>query len=78
MNTFTLGACFQHELHTGPYFMTFAPRRRRLENIIAILNLFFFRPKDLRLQTLDAKFSIEVTVNLVQLTTRCLPFNKSC
>ena len=26
MNTFTLGACFQHELHTGPYFMTFAPR----------------------------------------------------
>ena len=25
MNTFTLGACFQHELHTGPYFMTFAP-----------------------------------------------------
>ena len=27
MNTFTLGACFQHELHTGPYFMTFAPRQ---------------------------------------------------
>ena len=26
MNTFTLVACFQHELHTGPYFMTFAPR----------------------------------------------------
>ena len=26
MNTFTLGACFQHELHMGPYFMTFAPR----------------------------------------------------
>ena len=26
MNTFTLGACFQHELHTGPYFMKFAPR----------------------------------------------------
>ena len=26
MNTFTLGACFQHKLHTGPYFMTFAPR----------------------------------------------------
>ena len=26
MNTFTLGACFQHELHRGPYFMTFAPR----------------------------------------------------
>ena len=26
MNTFTLGACFQHELHTRPYFMTFAPR----------------------------------------------------
>ena len=26
MNTFTLGACFQHELHTGPYFMTFAAR----------------------------------------------------
>ena len=26
MNTFTLGACFQHELHTGPYFMTFALR----------------------------------------------------
>ena len=26
MNTFTLGACFQHELHTGPYFTTFAPR----------------------------------------------------
>ena len=26
MNTFILGACFQHELHTGPYFMTFAPR----------------------------------------------------
>ena len=26
MNTFTLGACFQHELHTGPYCMTFAPR----------------------------------------------------
>ena len=26
MNTFTLGACFQHEFHTGPYFMTFAPR----------------------------------------------------
>ena len=26
MNTFTLGACFQHELHTGPYFTTFALR----------------------------------------------------
>ena len=26
MNTFTLGACFQHKLHMGPYFMTFAPR----------------------------------------------------
>ena len=26
MNTFTLGACFQHKLYTGPYFMTFAPR----------------------------------------------------
>ena len=26
MNTFTLAACFHHELHTGPYFMTFAPR----------------------------------------------------
>ena len=21
MNTFTLGACFQHELHTGPHLL---------------------------------------------------------
>ena len=35
MNTFTLGACFQHELHTGPYFMTFAPRLK--EQIFILL-----------------------------------------
>ena len=33
MNTFTLGACFQHELHTGPYFMTFAPRLHTLPGL---------------------------------------------
>ena len=39
MNTFTLGACFQHELHTGPYFMTFAPRLYALltNDIIVLL-----------------------------------------
>ena len=35
MNTFTLGACFQHELHTGPYFMTFAPRLCPVINILS-------------------------------------------
>ena len=37
MNTFTLGACFQHKLHTGPYFMTFAPR---LVGVRVIFSLF--------------------------------------
>ena len=50
MNTFTLGACFQHELHTGPYFMTFAPRlvalpcdsfRSKEITDIGILNEYF-------------------------------------
>ena len=50
MNTFTLGACFQHELHTGSYFMTFAPRlvalpydsfRSKEITDIGILNEYF-------------------------------------
>ena len=48
MNTFTLGACFQHELHTRPYFMAFAPRLnvlfkeiRDIEIPITFLNKMF-------------------------------------
>ena len=50
MNTFTLGACFQHELHTGPYFMTFAPRLYlKVDKVDLILSRadIFETPKDI-------------------------------
>ena len=39
VNTFKRGACFQHELHTGPYFMTFAPR------LTVVYSVFWIRAR---------------------------------
>ena len=42
MNTFTRGACFQQELHTGPYFMTFAPRLYSKDCIVSSVSIVVF------------------------------------
>ena len=56
MNIFTLGACFQHKLHTGPYLMTFAPR---LESDSEVIFLFRVSPES-RVQSPESRVQSRV------------------